>query len=214
MGGYTKESLNHRTEKIGGGVLAWDNMVGGTMWNLHTWRINETNLPKKAGLDFVQTMSPTVLAWYTLMCFRLIGASLSEPHTSVTALSTCVCIYVCLDRPLTVNFKWAHSKFAKPWEWAWSATARLQGWCERERGWNDSNSIRWQHAQQITFCESDDRVTRQAMSDRQQDVRWLQVRAWHESSYIAGIPLLDYGLTVKLSPCQYSHRLWHGLSFT
>ena len=35
----------------------------------------------------------------------IIGASLSEPHTSVTALSTCVCIYACLDRPLTVNFK-------------------------------------------------------------------------------------------------------------
>ena len=26
----------------------------------------------------------------------LIGASLSEPHTSVTALCTCVCMYVCL----------------------------------------------------------------------------------------------------------------------
>ena len=39
----------------------------------------------------------------------IFGASLSEPHTSVTALRTRVCIYirlfVCLDRPLTVNFK-------------------------------------------------------------------------------------------------------------
>ena len=55
------------------------------------------------------------------------------------------------------------------------------------------------------WYESDDRVTRQAASDRQQDVRWLQVSAWHDSSYIAGIPLLTHGLTVKLSPCQCSH---------
>ena len=37
----------------------------------------------------------------------IFGASLSEPHTSVTALHTCVCIYLsiyaCLDRPLTEN---------------------------------------------------------------------------------------------------------------
>ena len=40
---------------------------------------------------------------------RVIGASLSEPHTSVTALPACVCIYLsiyaCLDRPLPENFK-------------------------------------------------------------------------------------------------------------
>ena len=32
----------------------------------------------------------------------------------------------------------------------------------------------------------------------------FQVRAWHDCSYIAGIPLLAHGLTVKLSPCQCS----------
>ena len=54
--------------------------------------------------------------------------------------------------------------------------------------------------------ESDDHVTRQAAaSDRQQDVRWLQVRTCHDRSYIAGIPLLAHGLIVKLSPCQCSH---------
>ena len=44
-----------------------------------------------------------------LSCFAIIGASLSEPHTSVTALRTRVSIYlsVCtsMDRPHTVNFK-------------------------------------------------------------------------------------------------------------
>ena len=32
----------------------------------------------------------------------------------------------------------------------------------------------------------------------QQDVRWLQVRAWHDCSYIAWISLLGHGLTMKL----------------
>ena len=40
---------------------------------------------------------------------------------------------------------------------------------------------------------------------RQQDVRWLQVYAWYDGSYIAGIPLLAHGLTVKLSPCLCSY---------
>jgi len=33
----------------------------------------------------------------------IIGASLSEPHTSMTSLHPCVCMFACLDRPLTVN---------------------------------------------------------------------------------------------------------------
>ena len=53
--------------------------------------------------------------------------------------------------------------------------------------------MHWQHAQQRCelWCES--------------DVRWLQVRAWHDCSYIAEIPLLAHSLSVKLSPCQCSH---------
>ena len=48
--------------------------------------------------------------------------------------------------------------------------------------------------------ESGGRVTRQAAGGRQRDVRWLQVRVWHDLSYIAPVPLLAHGLTVKLSP--------------
>ena len=47
------------------------------------------------------------------------------------------------------------------------------------------------------WYESDDCVT-----VGQQGVRWLQVRAWHDRSYIAWIPLLAHGLTVKLSPAM------------
>ena len=43
---------------------------------------------------------------------KLIGASLSEPHTSGTALRKCVCIRACL-RPYTVNFKCAFKYFPK-----------------------------------------------------------------------------------------------------
>ena len=39
--------------------------------------------------------------------WKIIGVSLSEPHTSVTALRKCVCILACL-RPYTINFKWVH----------------------------------------------------------------------------------------------------------
>ena len=51
--------------------------------------------------------------------------------------SVCVSMLACLDWPLTINFKWAHSNISrprrlsytsaklKPWEWAWRATARL-----------------------------------------------------------------------------------------
>ena len=42
---------------------------------------------------------------YLVNVTKVIGASRSEPHTSVTALHTCVCIYACLDRPLTEKFK-------------------------------------------------------------------------------------------------------------
>ena len=41
---------------------------------------------------------------YICVCMYIIGASLSEPHTSVTAFAEVVCMYVCL-RPYTVNFK-------------------------------------------------------------------------------------------------------------
>ena len=65
------------------------------------------------------------------------------------------------------------------------------------------------HAQQPSVVnygdESDDHLTRQAASDRKQDVRWLQVRVWHDRSYIARILLLAHGLTVKLSLCPCSH---------
>ena len=75
---------------------------------------------------------------------------------------------------------------------------------------DDSSWMHWQHARQLTFSTmvspaTDDHVTRQATSDRQQDIHWFQVRTWHDHSYIAGIPLLVHGLTVKLSPCQCSH---------
>ena len=145
----------------------------------------------------------------------IIGASLSEPHTSVTALRMRVCIYACLDRPLTVNFKSAHSNIswwltsAKPWKRAWRATARLQG--RRETDWErrlfklNALAIRTathflNHGTSLTIA----RQGRLRVTVGQQGVRWLQVSSWHDRSYIAWIPLLPHDLTVKLSPCPCS----------
>ena len=63
---------------------------------------------------------------------QLIGASLSEPHTSVTALCRCVCIRLCLQ-PYTINFKSAFKCFSKiehPRALALQCwpTARVQRW--------------------------------------------------------------------------------------
>ena len=69
---------------------------------------------------------------------------------------------------------------------------------------DDSSWMCWQHAPQLNYGESDDHMTKQATSDRQQDVRSLQVHTRHDRSYIAGIPLLAHGLAVKFSPCQCS----------
>ena len=46
----------------------------------------------------------------SISTFKLVGASLSEPHTSMTALCMCVCMLACLFVclwPYTVNFKQA-----------------------------------------------------------------------------------------------------------
>ena len=139
---------------------------------------------------------------------QIIGVSLSKPHTSVTALSTCVCIYLCLFGPTTYRkfqmsgaFKFLMSTStctsAKLCEWMWRATARLQGWRERkrERRRFKLNVLATPTATYfLNYGESGDRVTRQATSDRQLYVRWLQVCAWHDRSYIVWIPLLPHGL--------------------
>ena len=75
--------------------------------------------------------------WY-YVCTKaiLIGASLSEPHTSGTAFWKCVCnVLVCL-RPYTVNFKCSFKYFSKTERpraltvvgEGYCATARVQHW--------------------------------------------------------------------------------------
>ena len=62
-------------------------------------------------LTTVPTLVPRLLVGgekkslvYTVRTCNLIGASLSEPHTSVTALRTRVSIYLSMDRPPTFIF--------------------------------------------------------------------------------------------------------------
>ena len=51
--------------------------------------------------DAVLTVSKLMAEVVCVLLARVIGASLSEPHTSRTAFHSCV--YVCLDQPLTIK---------------------------------------------------------------------------------------------------------------
>ena len=152
----------------------------------------------------------------------MIGASLSEPHTSVTALRTRVCmlacwfvgLLVCLDRPLTVNFKWAHSNISRwlnvharwrglqlsHWEWAWRATARLQGRREREREWRwfKLNALAARMASYFLNYGTTLTIAWQGrlrVTDSRMYAGFRYVR-----SYIARIPLLAYCFDFEAYP--------------
>ena len=91
----------------------------------------------------------------------------------------CVCVYVCLDTPLIVNFKWAHSQWLT-WQvlQAWPTSARVGQACETKcqhqrvlqlslenecegllpdcsvsmkESEDDLNWMHWQHTRQLTF---------------------------------------------------------------
>ena len=167
---------------------------------------------------------------------HLLGRAWASPTLAwLHCARMCVCLFVglfvCLDRPLTVNFNWAHSNISRSWNvhadvYRTSAIdnigyiiyASANNWdcsvaVKESESDDDFSWMHWQHTRQLCelWWESHNRVTRQATSGpwpvtvRQLNVRWLQVRAWHDRSYIAGIPLLAHSLTVKLSPCPYSH---------
>ena len=53
--------------------------------------------------EAVLTVSKLMIVVVCVLLAIVIGASLSKPHTSGTALHSCVC--VCLDQPLTINCK-------------------------------------------------------------------------------------------------------------
>ena len=59
-----------------------------------------------------------------------VGASLSEPHTSVPALHTCVCIYACLlawtDHLLNERIIFHDDRCHEACEGMWRATVRVQ----------------------------------------------------------------------------------------
>ena len=81
----------------------------------------------------------------------IIGASLSEPHTSGTALRRCVCIQPCL-RPYTVNFKCAFKYFPKI-EHPRALTGLLPEYSVSNRSGGDGSSIRT-HGTLLLVCHS------------------------------------------------------------
>ena len=62
-------------------------------------------------LHLIHTFCPRLCMAGEMVLAHIIGASVSEPHTSVTALRTCICMLACLLVclwPCTINFKWAY----------------------------------------------------------------------------------------------------------
>ena len=87
------------------------------------------------------------------------------------------CLFVGLDRPLIVNFKWAHSNISRWWNVHTNMyfSKQLSKSCENEHEWllphfrvavKESESednlswMHWQHTRQLCelWCESDDRA--------------------------------------------------------
>ena len=141
--------------------------------------------------------------------FRLAGhiwlgrAWASPTLASLQCTHACVYLFVCLDQPLTVNFKWTYSNIHEGWvsNTATCTSAQpCEGYCQRqcERDWE------WGHVcsmhgdllpdKFLSWCYESDPclLTRQASSHRQQNVRWWgllqpQVSTMHEqtTSYTA-----------------------------
>ena len=83
----------------------------------------------------------------------IIGASLSKPHTSRTALRRCVCIRPCLWS-YTVNFKYAKiTKIERPHERAWHGNAGLLPDCSVDNRSGD-DSILSMHGTLLLVCHS------------------------------------------------------------
>ena len=102
------------------------------------------------------------------------------------------------------------STLAKLWEWAWSATARLQG--QHERGWeqrrfklNPLAAYTWTYF--LNYGEFDDHVTKAGYEWQAAGftlasgtrLAWLLIHSRDPPG-----SMVAHGLTVKLSPCQCS----------
>ena len=112
-GGYFFKFLHISHERMP--MFAWSDSLSS---NVLKW-ITSANVdskitawyttPFKLQLELFSEDIPHTLLWYTYNRGTkwpwVIGASLSEPHITVTAFAEVVCMYVW---PYTVNFRWAH----------------------------------------------------------------------------------------------------------
>ena len=115
--------------------------------------------------------------------------------------------------------KWAHSNISQWWNvhadvyFSKAVKISVKGYyrvaVKESESEDDLSWIHWQHTWQLCELRTlawQGRLRVTLVSDRQTAGCTLaSVRAWHGHSYIAGIPLLAHSLTVKLSPCPYSH---------
>ena len=73
--------------------------------------------------------------------YSVFGASLSKPHTSRTALVTCMCMFACLQL-YTVNFKWVHLNISQRLYISCTCSARSQYTAVR---WRATARMQHQH---------------------------------------------------------------------
>ena len=75
--------------------VTFDAMSGTLRYNCSSQQWSASNLTSCSGALHANS---TILQFVTdlILYSELVGASLSEPHTSVTALCTCVCMLACL----------------------------------------------------------------------------------------------------------------------
>ena len=66
----------------------------------HVWSVCSAG--PKIALRFPHLLFCLLVCASALIMCTIMGASLSEPHTSVTSLRACVCMLACVDRPHTL----------------------------------------------------------------------------------------------------------------
>ena len=137
--------------------------------------------------------------------WQIIGASLSKPHTSVTALRMRVSVYLAMDRPLTctVNFKWANSNISRTSK----SCMKHCHWCE---GWRRA-TVRAQRREpgakmtevearvELVCASTDDGRSLRAVVDCVASGSGPCINGTHKRQKFSS------WFGVRLSPCMCSH---------
>ena len=140
------------------GTLSWDydtQLWAGKSYNSYVCVSIQSHADVKVTLEGTKPIGWGPKQLQPCICVNdkgttVIGASLSEPNTSGTALHKCVCICACLW-PYIVNFKRAFKYFSKILRpWTVKDNAGLLPECSI--GFPEWRRLKLKHARQLTSC--------------------------------------------------------------